>query len=146
MAKAKEKVRGAADNAKPYVDVALHDEELRENVKTAFAAAREIYQDLAGRRGVAGLAQRVATDKEIQDNLRTAIEELRHAANRLQSKPADDENKPRNTALLLTGIALGLLFNPVTGPKTRHWVKEKLLGGGDSEEFGYAAPSGNGSS
>ena len=145
MAKTKDRVLGAADTAKPYVDLALHDEQLRDNVRTAFEAAREIYDDLAGRRGVTGLAQRVAGDKDIQDNLRKAVDELRSAANRIQSK-GDDRRTSRNTGLLLTGIALGLLFNPVTGPQTRSWLKRTLFGGGD--EFGYSpsgnSPSGNG--
>jgi hypothetical protein len=140
MAKTKDRVLGAADTAKPYVDLALHDEELRANVRTAFEAAREIYEDLAGRRGVTGLAQRVASDKDIQDNLRRAIDELRSAANRVQAK-AEDRHSARNTGLLVTGIALGLLFNPVTGPATRSWLKRTLFGAG--EEFGYS-PSGNG--
>src|SRR5262249_55405155 len=46
MAKTTDKVLSAADNAKPYVDAALHDEDLRENVKAAFTAAREIYDEL----------------------------------------------------------------------------------------------------
>ncbi len=138
MVKTKDKVFDAAGSAKPYVDRALRDEELRENVKKAFAAAREIYDELAGRRGVTGLATKIAGDREIQDNLRTAIEELRRAANRLQGK---EENKARNGMLLLTGIAIGILFNPVTGPETRRWLKNSLFGGG-SGEFGYQGNSG----
>ena len=134
MPKTTEKVRNVADSAKPYVDRALTDEELRANVKNAFTAAREIYNELVGRRGVTGLATRVAADKEIQDNLRTAIDELRSAANRLQGR---EEHKSRNAMLLLTGIALGILFNPVTGPETRRLLREKLFGGGSGDEFGY---------
>ena len=36
----------------------------------------------------------------------------------------------RNTTLLVAGIALGILFNPVTGPETRKWVKDMISGGG----------------
>jgi hypothetical protein len=143
MPKTKDRVFGAAGSAKPYVDRALRDEELRDNVRTAFAAAREIYDELAGRRGVTGMAQKVAKDKDIQDNLRTAIEELRSAANRLQGREAG--HKGRNSTLLVTGIALGILFNPVTGPETRRWLKQHLFGGGDDLGYDSSSSSGNGS-
>ena len=46
MAKTTEKVRDQAGNVKPYIDRAVHDEDLRDNVLTAFAAAREVYDEL----------------------------------------------------------------------------------------------------
>jgi hypothetical protein len=45
----------------------------------------------------------------------------------------------RNTTLLVAGIALGILFNPVTGPETRRWLKDMLTGGGD--DFGDDFPT-----
>ena len=137
MPKTREKVTGAAGTAKPYVERALHDEELREHVKQAYSAAREIYNELLGPRGVSGIASRVAGDNEIQDNLRTAIAELRQAANRFQGR---SERRGGRGLLLLAGLVAGMLFNPVTGPKTRRWLKDKLFGGG---EFGFDQ-SGNG--
>jgi hypothetical protein len=136
----KERVSGAADTVKPYVDRAMHDQELRENVRNAFAAARDVYDELVGRRDAVSLARRVATDKDIQDNLRKAIEELRNAADRIQGRGS---HPARNTVLLVTGIALGILFNPVTGPDTRKWLRETLLGGG-SDDFGYQSSSNGG--
>jgi hypothetical protein len=85
-------------------------------------------------------AQRVAADEEIQDNLRVAIAELRQAATRFQSGP--QKKHPGRMLILLIGVAVGLLFNPVTGPETRRWVKDKLFGGDD--EFGFDEQSGNG--
>jgi hypothetical protein len=137
MPKTKDKVAGMADTAKPYVERALHDEELRDHVKQAYSAAREIYDDLIGPRGVSGLASRVAGDHEIQDNLRTAIAELRQAAGRLQGQ---HERRGGRGFLLLVGLVVGLLFNPVTGPETRRWLKQKLFG---ESEFGFDQ-SGNG--
>jgi hypothetical protein len=140
MPKAAEKVANVAGTAKPYVDRALHDEELREHVKQAYAAARQIYDDVLAPRSVVGAAQRVAADQDVQDNLRVAVAELRQAATRLQSSPK--ERHPGRALFLLVGIVLGLLFNPVTGPETRRWVKNKLSGGDD--EFGFEEQSGNG--
>src|SRR5437588_132141 len=132
MAKTKDRV----SDAKPYVQRALKDEDLRDDLKSAFAAAREVYDELLGGRGAAGVAGRVATDKEIQDNLRSTIEDLRKAAGRLQGQ---GPHKSRNGTLLLAGIALGILFNPMTGPDTRRWLKDKIFGEGG--EFGYDANS-----
>jgi hypothetical protein len=70
-----------------------------------------------------------------------AIAELRQAANRLQGRK---ERHSGRGFLLLTGIVVGLLYNPFTGAETRKWLKEKVFGGGD--EFGFDnVPADNGS-
>jgi hypothetical protein len=141
MAKTRDKVSDAADNVKPYVDRALHDEELRESVRNAYESARTIYNELIGKRGVTGVATRIATDKDIQEELRSTITELRRAADRVQGR---DEHKSRNSTLLFVGIALGVLFNPITGPATRKWLSDRLFGGGD--DFTYQGGNGSASS
>ena len=130
MPKAKERVA----DVKPYIQRAIQDEELRENLRSAFATARGVYDELLGGRGMTGVAGKVASDKDIQEQLRSAIEDLRSAADRIQGK---EEHKARNTSLLLAGIALGILFNPMTGPETRRWLKDKIFG--EDEEFGYGS-------
>src|SRR5436309_251013 len=139
MAKTKDKVFDRAGGARPYIERAMKDEELRQNVRNAFESARSVYNELLGGRGAIPVAARVATDKEIQDRLKEAIDELRQAADRVQGKK---EHSGRNAALLLTGIALGILFNPVTGPQTRKWLTDAMFG--SSDEFTYEG--GNGSS
>ena len=137
MAKAKDRVADVT----PYVKRAIQDEELRENLRSAYATARDVYDELIGNRGVTGVATKVATDKEIQDQLRSAIEDLRHAADRIQHGKG---HAGRNSTLLLAGIALGILFNPLTGPETRRWLKDRIFG--EDEEFGYGSGSGGNSS
>ena len=137
MAKARDRVADTAGNVRPYVERALKDERVRDDVKSALAAARDVYDELMGARGVAHVASRVATDKEIQEKLRSAIDDLRRAADRIQGK---DAHKTRNTLLLVTGIALGALFNPVTGPATRKWLTDKVFGSSD-DDFGYGGDS-----
>lgn len=139
MAKTKDKLMERADEVRPYVDRALHDEDLRDNLKEAFAAAREVYNELVGGRGVVvGAATRVATDKDIQDNLKKALDELREAADRVQGK---EDHTGRNRMLLLAGITAGILFNPMTGPQTRKWLMDKILGGSDEYDYSPPAPA-----
>src|SRR4051794_19475927 len=100
MPKTKERVIDMAGSAKPYVDRAIRDEELRDHVREAYGAARAIYDTLVAPRGVTGLAVRVASDEDIQQNARHALEELRLAANRLQGQQRSHTG--RNTFFLLT--------------------------------------------
>ena len=121
----KDRVSGAVDTARPYVERIAQDEELHDHVKKAYASARSIYDELLGNQGAQAVAMRVARDKDIQDELRRAVEELRKAGERAQGK---EGHAGRNFTLLLVGITLGVLFNPATGPDTRRWLKDKVLG------------------
>ena len=105
MAKAKDRV----SDMKPYVTRALQDEEVRENVKHAIATARDIYDELLGGRSTTAVATRVATDSEIQEQLRTAIEDLRKAANRVQGKK---EHSSRNATLYRSWSRMPMANSP----------------------------------
>jgi hypothetical protein len=143
MTYTKEKVAGAASTARPYVERALRDRELRDNVRNAYSSARAVYDELSSRRKVSDAATQLAGDKKLQDELRNAIHEIRNAAGRVQAvkrgspEPAQAAKK---FLLLVAGIALGLLLNPITGPAVRRLLARKLFGSGNG--FVY---QGNGS-
>jgi hypothetical protein len=140
MLKSKDRISYRADRARPYFERALKDEHVRENLKSALAAARTVYDELLGGRGVTTVATRVATDKDVQEHLRKAVEELRDAADRVQGKKQSHTGR---NALLLVGIAIGILYNPVTGPATRQWLSELISGSDEEFEQQFAATDGN---
>jgi hypothetical protein len=129
MASAKQKVA----YVKPYVERALSDQEVRDHIRGAFFAARDVYDELLGGRSAPAVASRIASDEEIRAKLKEAVDELRTAADRVQGKA---QHTARNTLLLLTGVAVGLLFNPVTGPTLRRWIK-----GGSGDDGGSSSNS-----
>jgi predicted phosphoribosyltransferase len=122
----------AADTAKPYLGRAFQDEEFRDNLRAAFAAARAIYDELSRQRGVSGIAATAATDEEIHSNLRRSIKELQQAADRLQGRSVEKSHTFRNVMLVFAGIAIGIFFNPFTGPAARRWVTGK---GGSADGY-----------
>ena len=120
------RVYGAADSIKPYVERAMADEKLRGDIFRAFRTANDLYRELMSDRDQpVRIATRVATDDDVRDKLREAIDDLRSASDRLKGKPS---HSGRNTVLLLVGITLGLLYNPITGPETRRFIREMLSG------------------
>jgi len=142
MINTKDRVADAAASARPYVERALRDKELRDNVRNAYTSARAVYDELASRRKVSDAATRLAADKDLQDEIRHAIDELRNAAGRVKDvqRGGAESGRAKNGLLLLVGIALGILLNPITGPALRRLLAKKLFGGGNG--FVY---QGNGS-
>jgi hypothetical protein len=137
MAKTKDKVSDATTSVKPFVERALGDEKLHDDVQSAFATAKKVYEDLMGSKDVDKAAGKVL-DKKLHKDLREAVEDLRDAALRIQGKKQSGRTGRR---IVIAGIALGILFNPVTGPETRRWLKD-LAGGGGGDfggDFGSSA-------
>ena len=135
----RDRVTDAVDTARPYVERLAKDDELHDHVKRAYESARKIYDELIGPVGATGVAMRVARDKDLQDELRKAVEELREAGKHARG---EESHAGRNMTLLLLGITLGVLFNPMTGPDTRKWIREKVFG--PEEPFEYQSNSSTG--
>jgi hypothetical protein len=127
----RERVTETVGSARPYVERLAKDEDLHQHVKNAYESARRVYDEVIGPTGATGVAMRVARDKDVQDELRKAVEELREAGKRVRG----ESHTGRNVTLLLVGITLGILFNPMTGSETRRWVREKVFGPEESFEY-----------
>jgi hypothetical protein len=137
MGRQKDTLLTKADTVRPYVERAMTDENLRRDLVSAFAIARGLYSELARDRDrPITIASRVATDDDVRDKLRDAIDDLRSASGRLQGKK--ELSSMKGSTLLITGIALGILFNPVTGPETRRFIKDMFSGGGHHDHHEHS--------
>jgi hypothetical protein len=154
MAKTKTSPALSTEALKPYVQRAMTDPELREDLLAAFVAARSIYGQMAKGRGLKGKAEKVS-EKDFQKQLQSLVDELSEASDKLKGTAKKKSHKTRNRIILLTGVTLGVLYNPWTGQATRDWIMEQV-GGGDgagleeleaelAAEADAASPGGNGS-
>ena len=141
----KDRPAKAADALRPYVKRAVEDPELRDDLLAAFVAARGLYTQIADKRGVKGKADKIS-EKDFQKEFQELVSDISDATDKLKS--AGSEHKTRNRVILLTGVTLGVLFNPWTGQATRDWIMNRVAGeNGGFEEYGdtIGSDAGNGS-
>ena len=132
MAKTKMSPALSTDALKPYVQRAMTDPELREDLLAAFVAARSIYGQMAKGRGIKGKAEKVS-EKDFQKQLQHLVDDLSEASDKLKGKAKKKGHRTRNRIVLLTGVTLGVLYNPWTGQATRDWIMEQVAGGDGTE-------------
>ena len=117
------------ETVKPYLERALTDEEFRNDLKDALAAARQLYGPLSKQNGVSAGARALATDKKAQEQMRRVFEDMLSAKDTLQGKKKKG-HKGRNM-VLLAGVIAGALYNPWTGPQTREKLLDMIAGQDD---------------
>jgi adenylosuccinate synthase len=132
---------GAAQAARnnPYVQRVVDDDELRENLRTAFDSAKKAYERMSNGRGP---AKAILDDKKTQKELKEAASSLKEAADSLRGAKKRKSGKGRTLFLLLitAGAALAL------SEGLRKKVLDTLFGA--EEEFEYTStttPSSTGS-
>jgi hypothetical protein len=124
----KDKQTATVEALRPYVQRALTDPELRDDLLAAFVAARGLYGRIAKEQGVRSKAEKVS-EKDFQKELQALVSEVTDASDRLKGKKAKKSHSTRNRVLLLTGVTLGVLYNPWTGQATRDWIMNRVAGG-----------------
>ena len=127
MAKTKTSSALSTETLKPYVQRAMTDPELREDLLAAFVAARSIYGQMAKGQGIKGKAEKVS-EKDFQKQLQHLVGDLSEASDKLKGNAKKKGHKTRNRIILLTGVTLGVLYNPWTGEATRDWIMEQIAG------------------
>ena len=114
MPKTKDRVADVAGTAKPYVERALNDEELRDAREAGLRGRQGRSTTSSSRRAASSASPtRVAGDQEIQDNLRVGDRELRAGG-----EPAPgprEETTAGATLLLLAGVDRRAALQPGHG-------------------------------
>jgi hypothetical protein len=116
----------------PYVQRLIEDEELRDNLRDAFEAARGAYSRATG--NGKGAVKAVTSDKKVQKDLRNAAESLREASEAL--KGPRKRKKSRLGRLILFGIVAGIVAL-IVSEDARKTVLDTLFGA--EEEFEYTS-------
>ena len=120
-----------AVKSSPYVQRLMQDEELRDNLKTAFDSARAAIDRLGNGKAPAKV---ILDDKKFQKELHNASEALRDAAQALREGPKK-KKKRRGRKLLVLVVAAGLALALSEG--LRNKVLDLLFGA--EEEFDYTS-------
>ncbi|HEY8779567.1 MAG TPA: hypothetical protein VIL93_07235 [Solirubrobacterales bacterium] len=127
----------SAARSHPYVQRLIEDEQLRNNLRDAYGAARHAY-DRITKNGKP--AQRLMDDKKVQKDLRSAADSLREASDQLRGRR---KRKGRLGRLILLG-AVGAGITLALSESARKAVMDSLFGA--EEEFEYTSTTGgNGS-
>jgi adenylosuccinate synthase len=122
---------GKAARSNPYVQRLVEDDQLRDNLRTAYESARKAYERMSNGKGP---AKALMDDKKTQKELKEAASSLREAADTLRGAKVKKKRKRRGKVLLLVvgaGAALAL------SEGLRKKVLDALFGA--EEEFEYSS-------
>ncbi|MFI5027442.1 MAG: hypothetical protein ACHQCF_00495 [Solirubrobacterales bacterium] len=122
----------SAARANPYVQRLIEDDELRDNLREAFEAARGAYGRATG--NGKGPIKAVTGDRKVQRDLRQAAESLREASEQLRAPRK--RKRSRLGRLILFGIVAGVIAL-VLSEDARKTVLDALFGA--EEEFEYTS-------
>jgi hypothetical protein len=126
---------GAVEAARhnPYVQRVIEDDEIRDNVRVAFEAARDAYDRLSSGKST---GKTLTDDKKFHKDLQTAAEALKDAGASLREGPKKKKRKGGLARkLLLLTVAGGLAI--ALSADLRSKVLDALFGA--EEEFDYTS-------
>ena len=119
---------GKAIRSNQYVQRLVEDDELRDNLRSAFVSARKAYSRVNGKGPAKAL-----DDKKVQRELKDAAANLKDAAESLRGKKKRKRRKGRVLLLALIGAGAALALSEGLRKK----VLDALFGA--EEEFEYTA-------
>ena len=123
----------AVAGATPYVQRLIQDEDLRDNIRTAYESGRSAYSRLNNGKAP---AKALLDDKKLHRELQNAADSLRSASEALREGPKKKKRKGGIGRLLLLAIVGGAVAIGVSSD-LRNKVLDLLFGA--EEEFDYTS-------
>jgi hypothetical protein len=138
MAQAKKKAKQAQRAAmkaryNPYVQRLIDDEDLRDNIATAFESAKKAYGRLTNGKSP---TKQIFDDKKLQKEVKKAAESIKDASVALRESPKKQRRRGGFGRVLLVGVA-GAGVALAVSEGLRKKVLDALFGA--EEEFEYTA-------
>ena len=125
---------GKAATSNPYVQRLAQDEELRDNLRTAFESAKKAYERMSNGKGP---AKALFDDKKTQRELKEAATSLKDAADALRGSKKKKRGKGKRRGRLLVVAIVGGGLALALSEGLRKKVLDALFGA--EEEFEYTA-------
>jgi hypothetical protein len=122
----------SAARSNPYVQRVIEDDDLRDNVRVAFEAARDAYDRLSNGKGPTKV---IADDKKFHKDLQTAAEALKDAGSSLRQGPKKRKRGGLGRKLFVLVVAGGLAV--ALSADLRAKLLDALFGA--EEEFDYTS-------
>jgi hypothetical protein len=121
---------GKAVRSNPYVQRLMEDEDLRENLRSAFVSARKAYERVNGKGPAKAL-----DDKKTQRELKDAASSLKQAADALRGTKKKRRRGRMGRLILVSLVGTGVALALSEGMRKK--VLDALFGA--EEEFEYTA-------
>ncbi|HET6449526.1 MAG TPA: hypothetical protein VFG31_10500 [Conexibacter sp.] len=133
---ARKAASAAAATTSPWVQRLAEDEELRDNFRVAFEAAKDAYERITDSKS----PKDAVGDKKVQKDLKTAADALKDAGSALKEGPKQKKHKGglgRKLFVLLLGAAIALALSEDLRTK----VLDALFGKEEEFDYGSTAPT-----
>lgn len=135
---AKKAASAAAATTSPWVQRLAEDEDLRDNFRVAFEAAKDAYERISDGKS----PRELVDDKKLQKDLKQAAGALKDAGNSLKDGPTKHKKKHgggfgRKLLVLAIGGAIALALSE----SLRSKVLDALFGKEEEFDYGSTAPS-----
>jgi hypothetical protein len=125
---------GQAVQSNPYVQRLANDEELRDNLRSAFDSAKKAYARISNGKSP---AKALLDDKKVQRELKEATDSLREAADSLRGAKKKQKKRKGGLGRLLVLSLIGGIAALALSEDLRKKVLDALFGA--EEEFEYTA-------